>query len=125
MFGALHTDSTVAPLGYAPTPEYYAQQMVTTSFSGTTVVPSGVPSGFSVYASYDAAKAATAVLVINKNSAASPLSLAVDSLARQTMTFDPLSINLVTIADDQDAGTHVVEYSADLADAGLGPKTLR
>lgn len=125
VFGLLHTDSTVAPPSYAPTPEYYAQQLVTTSFSGTTVVPSGVPGGFSVYASYDPAKAATAVLVINKTDTAAPLSLAVDSLPPRLMTFGPLSISLVTIPDDGDAGTHVVEYNGDLADAGLGPKTLR
>ncbi len=99
--------------------------MVSTNFSGTTVVPSGVPSMFSVYASYDATKASTALFVINKNSVAAPLSLAVDSLAPQTVLFDPMSIALVTIPDDTNAGTHMIEYTSAMAEAGLPPKTIR
>jgi hypothetical protein len=125
VFGFLHTDPSVSPPTYKATPEYYAQQMVSTNFSGTTVVPSGVPSTFSVYASYDASKASTAVLVINKNGVAAPLSLAVDSLVPQTVLFDPMTIALVTIPDDSNAGTHMVEYTSDLAEAGLPPKTIR
>ncbi len=125
VFGFLHTDPSVKPPTYKITPEYYAQQMVSTNLSGTTVVPSGVPSMFSVYASYDAIKASTAVLVINKNSVAAPLSLAVDSLAPQTVLFDPMSIALVTIPDDTNAGIHMVEYTSAMAEAGLPPKTIR
>ncbi len=125
IFGFLHTNPLVSPPTVSLTPEYYAQQLVSTNFSGTTVVPSGVPSTFSVYASYDATKASTALLVINKNSVAAPLSLAVDSLGPQTVLFDPMSIAIVTIPDNTNAGTHMVEYTSDLAAAGLPPKTIR
>jgi hypothetical protein len=115
-------------VGGVPTPEYYAQQMVAANFSGDILSPANVPGGFSVYASYDSAKASTAVLVINKNDAVSPLSLAVDSLPPQAFGFPATSITLVTIPDNPGATTHVVTYTPDLAaapDGGLPPLTLQ
>ncbi len=117
VFGFLHTDPSVQPPTYTETPEYHVQQMVTTSFSGTTVIPSGVPPLTSVYASYDAAKGATAIMVINKDTAAKTLTLAVDNLPPQTLSFAAMSINIVTIPDDPTAQTRVVPYSAEMAGA--------
>jgi hypothetical protein len=89
--------------------------MVTTSFSGTTVVPSGVPPLTSVYASYDASKGSTVIMVINKDSAPKSLTLAVDDLPPQTISFAAMSINIVTIPDDPAAKANVIEYSAEMA----------
>jgi hypothetical protein len=102
--------------------------MVSANFSGNILSPSNVPAGFSVYASYDSAKASTSVLVINKTDAASPVSLAVDSLPPQAFAFAATSVTLVTIPDDPSATTHVVTYTPDLAaadDGGLPPKKLQ
>jgi len=115
-------------VGGAPTPEYWTEQMVSANFSGNILSPSNVPAGFSVYASYDSAKASTSVLVINKTDAASPVSLAVDSLPPQAFAFAATSVTLVTIPDDPSATTHVVTYTPDLAaadDGGLPPKKLQ
>jgi hypothetical protein len=125
VFGNILTKPWLSPPTYVLTPEYYTQQLMAANFSGTTVIPSGVPSDFSVYASYDATKASTAIVIVNKKSVAAPLSIAIDSLAPQTMVFDPLAITLVTVPDDQNAETSVIEYSPDLANAGQPPKSIR
>jgi hypothetical protein len=116
VFGFVLTDPSQNPPTCKLTPEYYAQQMVTTNFSGTTVVPSGVPVRMSVYASYDA------ILVLNKDTAARPLTLAVDDLQPRTITFAPMSINIVTIPDDPVAEHRALEYTLQMADAGLPPQ---
>ncbi len=121
-FGFLLTDASKNPPTYKLTPEYYAQWMVNTNFSGTTVVPSGAPARMSVYASYDAQKAATAILVLNKDTAARPLTLAVDNLKPRTITFAPMSINIVTIPDDPAAEHRVLQYTLQMAAAGLPPQ---
>ncbi len=115
VFGFLHTDPSVTPPTYKATPEYYTQQLVSTHFSGTTVVPSGVPPLTSVYASYDASKGSTVTMVINKDSAPKSLTLAVDDLPPQTISFAAMSINIVTIPDDPAAQTNLIEYSAEMA----------
>jgi len=121
-FGFLLTDTSKDPPTYKLTPEYYAQLMVNTNFSGTTVVPSGAPVRMSLYASYDAKKAATAVLVLNKDAMERVLTLAVDDLKPRTITFSPMSINIVTIPDDAAAEHRVLEYTLKMADAGLPPR---
>ena len=125
IFGNIRTQLSSRPPTYTLTPEYYAQQLMAGSFSGTTVTPSGVPDDFSVYASYDATKASTTIIVVNKKSVAAPLTIAVDSLPAQTMPFDPLAITLVTVPDDPTVQTSVVEYSPDLAAAGQPPRSIR
>lgn len=125
VFGFVRTDASKNPPTCQLTPEYYAQLMVNTNFSGTTVVPSGVPARMSVYASYDARKAATAILVLNKDTLARPLTLAVDNLPPRPLTFAPLSINIVTIPDDATAAPRVLEYTLQMADAGLPPQASR
>jgi hypothetical protein len=122
VFGFILTDPSENPPTCKLTPEYYAQQMVTTNFSGTTVVPSRVPVRMSVYASYDAKKASTAILVLNKDTAERSLTLAVDNLKPRTITFSPMSINIVTVPDDAAAEHHVLEYTMQMAGAGLPPK---
>lgn len=117
VFGFLHTDPSHQPVTYQETPEYHVQQMVNTSFSGTTVIPSGVPPLTSVYASYDAVKGATAVMVINKDTAAKALTLVVDDLAPQTISFAAMSVTIVTIPDDPAAQVQVNPYSAEMAGA--------
>ena len=79
----------------------------------------------SVYASYDAKKAATAVLILNKDTENRTLTLAVDTLRPRKIKFSPMSINLVTIPDDASAEYHELEYTMKMADDGLSPKTLR
>jgi hypothetical protein len=121
VFGFVLTDPSKNPPTYKLSPEYYAQWMVTNNFSGTTVVPSGVPDRMSVYASYDAKKAATVVLVVNKDSVQRTLTLEVDNLGPRTIDFPPLSINIVTIPDDEKAEHRVLEYTMKMAQAGLPP----
>jgi hypothetical protein len=75
-----------------------------------------------VYASYDANKASTAILVVNKDTMERPLTLAVDNLQPRTITFSPMSINIVTVPDDAAAEHRVLEYTMQMADAGLPPK---
>jgi hypothetical protein len=125
VFGFIVTDPAKDPPTYKLTPEYYAQWMVTNNFSGTTVVPSGVPARMSVYASYDAEKASTAILVINKDTVNRSLKLAVDNLGPRRITFSPLSINIVTIPDNAAEEHRVLEYTMQMADAGLPPQTTR
>jgi hypothetical protein len=125
VFGFIHTDHSKNPPACILTPEYYAQWMVTNNFSGTTVVPSGVPDRMSVYACYDAKKAATTVLVVNKDTAKRTLTLAVDDLGPQTIVFQPLSINIVTVPDDAAVGCRLLEYTKIMADAGLPPGAAR
>ena len=115
VFGNILTKPWLTPPTYTLTPEYYAQQLMASNFSGTTVIPSGVPSDFSVYASYDATKGSTAVMVVNKDTAPKSLTLAVDDLTPQTILFPTMSINLVTIPDDAAAKTQLVSYSAEMA----------
>ena len=115
IFGNILTKPWLDPSTYRLTPEYYAQQLMAANFSGTTVVPSGVPHDFSVYASYDATKGSTAVMVVNKDTASKSLTLAVDDLTPQTILFPTMSINLVTIPDDAAAKTQVSTYSAEMA----------
>lgn len=123
VFGFILTDPSKNPPTCKLTPEYYAQWMVTNNFSGTTVVPSGVPARISVYASYDKNKASTAILVINKDKVERPLKLAVDNLKSRVITFSPMSINIVTIPDNAKKEYRVLEYNIQMADAGLPPRT--
>lgn len=122
VFGFILTDSSKNPPTCKLTPEYYAQWMVANNFSGTTVKPSEVPNRMSVYASYDKKKAVTAILVVNKNTVERVLTLAVDDLKPQTITFAPMSINIVTIPDDTAADYRLLEYTKQMADAGSPPK---
>jgi hypothetical protein len=125
VFGFVLTDPSKTPPGCKLTPEYYAEQMVDMNFSGNIVVVSGVPDDMSVYASYDRQKAATAVLVLNKDSAGRTLKLMVDGLKFRTLRFAPMSINIINVPDDDKAGYRVLEYTKEMADAGLPPKVAR
>jgi hypothetical protein len=126
VFGFILTDPAKnPPTYYKLTPEYYAQWMVTNSFSGTTVIPSGVPVGMSVYACYDAKKTRTSILIINKDTVKRALALAVDNIPARTITFEPMSINIVTIPDDPAADYHLLEYTMKMADAGLPPQAVK
>jgi hypothetical protein len=125
VFGFLLTDPLKNPPTYKLTPEYYTQQMVDTNFSGTSVKPSEAPESMSVYASYDAKKSATAILVINKDAVKRFLTLAVDKLKPRKIMFSPMSINIVTIPDDVSAKYHILEYTIQMADAALAPKDTR
>ncbi len=125
VFGFLQTDPSKNPPTWKPNPEYYTQQMVNTNFSGNTVIPSGVLVRMSVYASYDEKKASTAILVINKDTVDRPLKLAVDNLKPRTITFSPMSINIVSIPDDAAVEYRMLEYTMLMADAGLPPEHTR
>jgi hypothetical protein len=124
-------DPTTAPsvLGFLqegqPVPAYYTEQLISTAFRGSIVVPTGVPVGFSTYASYDATAGSTAVLVINKTMTSNSLAIAVDTLAIQSFDFPALSVTLVTIPDAAGAPTHMLRYTQDQADAGTGPITIQ
>ncbi len=122
-------DSAPSVLGFLqsghPVPAYYTMQMISANFHGTTVVPAGVPQGFSVYASYDPGAGTTAVLVLNKTAPASDLAIAIDSLPLQSFAFPTLSASLVQIPDSPAAATHVIRYTQDQAQAGVGPVTIQ
>jgi hypothetical protein len=107
-----------------PAPAYYSEQMISANFSGNALAPTGVPAGFSVYASYDGSKKSTAVLVLNKTATAGALALAIDALAPQSFDFPATSVNLVQIADDPASSPHVLQYTADLAAAKMPPRTV-
>ena len=123
------TDPTTSVLGFmfsdVPVPAYYGELLIAANFRGNTVVPSGVPAGFSVYASYDATSATTVVAVINKNTKASPLTIAIDGAARGSFSFPSTSITLLQIPDDTTVTTHIQQYTPDLADAGMPPATIQ
>jgi hypothetical protein len=125
VFGFLQTDPSKNPPTYKPNPEYYTQQMVTTNFSGTTLIPSGIPDRMSVYACYDVTKEATALLVINKDTVERPLMLVIDDLKPLLIKFSPMSINIVTIPDNAVKEYHLLEYTMQMADAGLPPRYTR
>jgi hypothetical protein len=108
-----------------PVPAYYTEQMISTTFRGNSVVPTGVPIGFSAYASYDATAGSTAVLVINKTPTSNSLAIAVDGLKVQSFDFPALSVTLVQIPDTAGAPAHVLRYTQDQADAGTGPVTIQ
>jgi hypothetical protein len=111
--------------GDQPVPSYYTLQMLSTTFRGTVVLPTGVPAGFSVYASYDPVARSTAVLVLNKIAPPSRLSIAIDSLPVQSFDIPALSATLVQIPDLPGGPTHVLRYTQDEADAGAGPITVQ
>jgi hypothetical protein len=98
---------------------------VSSNFRGQILTPSGVPAGFSVYASYDATVGSTSILVLNKTTAPSGLTLAVDTLPQQALVFPALSLSVVQIPDSADGGTHILRYTADLADAGTAPQMIQ
>ena len=125
VFGFLLTDPSKNPTTCLLTPEYYVQQMVSANFSGSTVIPSGVPARMSVYASYDAKKASTSILVINKDAAERSITIAIDNLSPLTNTFAPMSINLITVPDNDAAGYHWLEYTKQMADANQPPRITR
>ncbi len=125
------SDPATAPtvLGFlqsgAPVPSYYTMQMISASFHGNTVVPSGIPSGFSVYASYDPSAATTSIMVLNKTAPASNISIAIDSLPMQSFSVPALSASLIQIPDSVSGGVHVLRYTQDQADAGTAPLVIQ
>jgi hypothetical protein len=125
MLASITTDPSQNPPTWQVNPEYHAQQMIYTAFSGTSIKPSGVPDQMSVYASYDVKKSSTAVLVLNKSVMKRVLSLEIEGLPPRIIPFAPLSINIVTVPDDVRAGYHLVEYTKEMADAGRPPEKVR
>ena len=108
-------------IGQTPQPTYYALQLVATHFTGRTIAPAGVPAGFSVYASRDAAAGKTAVLILNKTGAAARLALAFDAQpAAQAVGLAAQSMALAVFTDGA-AAPQITRYTQDLADAGLPP----
>ncbi|MGD0674839.1 MAG: hypothetical protein ABSC94_05435 [Polyangiaceae bacterium] len=112
--------------GGQPSPSFYAEQMVSGKLSGTMLSPIGVPSGYSVYASYDAVALSTHVLVINKTMTPGSLTLSIESLSAQSFEFPPLSITTIQLPDVGDgAPPSVTQYSAALAAANQGPQVVQ
>jgi hypothetical protein len=107
-------------IGQTPQPTYYALQLVATHFTGRTLAPAGVPAGFSVYASRDAAAGKSAVLILNKTGAAARLALAFDAQPAQTVGLGAESMALAVFTDGA-AAPQITRYTQDLADAGLPP----
>ena len=107
-------------LGQTPAPTYYAMATVANNFSGRMLAPTGVPAGFSVYASRDVAAAKTVVMVLNKTGAAARLSLAIEGLPPQELGFPGESLTLATFADAAAAPT-IVRYTKAMADGGVAP----
>jgi hypothetical protein len=106
-------------LGGTPAPAYHALSMFTQHFGGTMLRVSGVPDGFSVYASQDPA-GKTAVMVLNKTTAAARLTLTFDALPAQYLTFAAESKTAVVIPSGGGA-PQVWRYTQALAAAGMGP----
>jgi hypothetical protein len=106
-------------LGGTPAPAYHAVSMFAQHFGGTILRVSGVPDGFSVYASQDQT-GKTAVMVLNKTSAAARLTLTFDALPPQDLTFGAESQTAVVIPAGGGA-PQVLRYTQALAAAGMGP----
>jgi hypothetical protein len=96
--------------------------MISANFRGQMLAPAGVPPGFSVYASYDATRGAEAVLLLNKTTISSPVTLALEPSPPRAVDCPPLSLTLVTIADASGAAWQILRYTGDMADAGLPPQ---
>ncbi|MDP9035493.1 MAG: hypothetical protein M3O50_11865, partial [Myxococcota bacterium] len=115
-------------LGYitagVPTPAYYAEKMVSANLHGDILAPSGVPSGFSVYASHDPSAAMTAVLVLNKTTSGSALSLATGVGGAKSFDFPAMSVSLVQIPDAAGNAARLLRYTADLAAANMPPQLV-
>ncbi len=110
--------------GGQPTPGYYTEQMLSANFRGNALKPTGVPQGFSVYASHDPTEGSSAVLVLNKRSESAKLTLAFDAQPPQTFDFPALSATLVKLADSADAAAHLLRYTADMAAANMPPQAI-
>jgi hypothetical protein len=110
--------------GGQPTPAYTAEELVSSSFRGSMLTPAGVPPGFSVYASHDPSAGSTSVLVLNKNAVSAALTFAVDALPPVAQQYPGLSMTLLQVPDAADAGMSVVQYTAELAEAGAAPSML-
>jgi hypothetical protein len=108
-----------------PVPAYYAGQMISANFRGNVLTPTGVPAGFSVYASYDASEGTTIVVVINLTTTSNRLTLQVDALPAQPLLFPEMSVTLVRIPDASGGATQTLQYTSDLAEAGMPPQTIR
>jgi len=107
----------------APRPTYHASQMIATSFAGKMLAPSGVPTGFSVYASRDDAAGKTVVLVLNKRSSSARLVLAIEGGASPDLLFPAESLTRITLTDGGSAPA-LLRYTKDLADAEMPPATI-
>jgi hypothetical protein len=107
-------------LGGTPKPTYYATSLVANNLAGKMLVTSGVPAGFSVYASRDDGAAQSVVMVLNKTQTAGRLSLVFDTLPGQNLGFPSESLTVVVIADGS-AAPQIFRYTKNLADAGLPP----
>jgi hypothetical protein len=108
-----------------PVPAYYAEQMISANFRGNVLTPAGVPAGFSVYASYDASEGNTAAVVINVTTTSGRLTLPVDTLPARAFTFPAMSVTLVRIPDASGGATQALQYTSELAEAGMPPQTIR
>jgi hypothetical protein len=100
-------------------------QMISANFHGDIVVPSGIPQGFSVYASYDQGAGTTSIAVLNETAPASNLSIAIDSLPVRSFSVPALSESLIQIPDSVSGGAHVLRYTQDQADAGTAPLVIQ
>ncbi len=107
-------------LGTTPQPSYYALALLATHFSGRMLAPTGVPPGFSVYASRDDAAGKSAVLVLNKTGAAAQLALTFDTQPGHTLGIAAQSMALAVFTDGA-AAPQIVRYTKDLADTGSPP----
>lgn len=115
-------------VGGQPVPAFYAEQLLSANFRGNVLDVTGVPAGFSVYASIDptlGSHASVQVLVINKTNTDTQLTLAIDTLVPQAVDCPPLSITLVQVPLAPGETTHITRYTADQADAGTGPMSIQ
>jgi Glycoside hydrolase family 44 len=104
-----------------PAPAYHTVSMFAQSFGGDILGVSGVPEGFSVYASQDAQAGTTAVVVLNKTAADARLSLTFDELPAQELTFAAESQTGIVLHAGG-AAPQVLRYTQALAAAGMGPQ---
>jgi hypothetical protein len=105
--------------GGTPAPAYHAVSMFSQHFGGKMLQVSGVPTGFSVYASQDQT-GKTAVMVLNKTMSAAELALTFDTSPAQTLTFGAQEQTAVVIPAGGGA-PQVFRYTQALAAAGMGP----
>lgn len=111
-----------------PKSTYYAYQLYATHFGAKIIHPTSIPSGFSVYASRNAADNRTILIVINKNTTINQETIKFTgfgtSLKDQIYNFPDYSITCLDIPDNGGA-MQIWSYTKTIADQGLAPQQIQ
>jgi hypothetical protein len=93
--------------------------------SGDILAPTGIPYGYSVYASHDPAAGVSMVLLLNKTTDDGSVGVSLDGQNPVPVPCPGMSITLVQIPDDPAGAAHVWRYTGDLAANMQAPLQLQ